>query len=93
MEKKISEFLTDESMWCQYYFALDADNLQICSSSPNAVKWCIIGAAHRCKYAVTELVDFVSAANAVGISNPAYWQDEVDRTFDEVRAMLLSIGH
>ena len=97
MEMKISQLLTDESKWCQHYYALNVCHRSVPFDSTEARQWCLLGAARVCKYNERELLDFVRRATTM-LSETAtmaitFWQDTPKRTFAEVRSLLLSIGH
>ena len=96
MEKKISELLTDESKWCRFDPARDKDGIPTAPKSPEAVRWCLLGAASRCGYTFDERSSFFyTAEKKISPEGAAItgWQDAPERTFDEVRELLLSIGH
>lgn len=44
---KIHEFLTEDK-WCQTFTAIKADGTPTTSKSPEAVRWCLMGAIPMC---------------------------------------------
>jgi len=51
---KLSDILTDESKWCKWNFALDADNKHVPPNSDLACKFCLGGAMVRLIYLTKE---------------------------------------
>lgn len=45
---KMHELLADPSSWTKHNFAKDAEGRCVPSLSPDAVCWCLMGAAYRC---------------------------------------------
>lgn len=45
---KIKELLSDESKWTQGAHARDKDEIPVNSQSPEAVRWCLVGAWEKC---------------------------------------------
>ena len=88
---KIRELLTDESKWCKKSYAFDAQGRKTTGYSPNAVKFCLVGAAQHCygtgyiEY-VIKMQDALKRKFDVGVI--ALWQDQPERTFAEVKALV-----
>lgn len=88
---KIRELLSDEGKWTKGAYARNANGEDCYASSPDAVCWCLDGAAMKC-YTTLEY------NNICGILNRATkqrfhcgyisWQDAPERTFAEVKALV-----
>ncbi len=66
---KIKELLSDESKWTQYCMARDSHNSPVEWYGPNAVKWCLVGAIHKC-YAKARWIDIMEQiADKMAIEN------------------------
>jgi len=42
------ELLSDESKWCNGYFAKDKNGNKVSSKDPSACCWCLLGAVRKC---------------------------------------------
>ncbi len=93
MKMKLSDLLIDESKWCQNNFAEDTYGLSVDPLDSEATSWCIVGAEVACEYTIEEKLDVIRAASGKVNTSLAAWQDMPERTFNEVRKFLLSIGH
>lgn len=83
---KIYELLDSPEKWCQHYSSLDADGNLIRSTSTVAVKWCLIGAIHKC-YRDADDVSRVGRTLFRRIGYVSVWNDEPSRTHAEVLAL------
>ena len=90
---KASDILTDEGKWCQGYTALDDAGWLVGSPSGAAIRWCIQGAAIRAGYTLREEKELGQRIYEKVKSDIVTWQDAPERTFAEVRELLISIGH
>ena len=84
---KAQDILTDESKWCKNYLGMTPDGLGVRECHPKAVSFCLIGAifkAYHCNSVY--VVDRVR--NHLGTSSVAKWNNEPERTFAQVRALI-----
>ena len=93
MRMKVSDFLNDESKWCQNYGALNIDSYGTAPTSSAAVRWCIMGAAAVCEYTREEFVDLKTKTDKTTGGEIVLWQDAPERKFAEVRRLLQEAGH
>lgn len=85
---KVQDILTDESKWTQGYYARDKDNHLVSVDSPNACKFCLIGAMLKA-YPEAAEKDAVETTTFRKLgSGVANWNDAPERTFAEVRALI-----
>jgi hypothetical protein len=86
---KISEILSSSDKWCQGHLAVDKDNKSVKPESPEAVKWCLLGACYKEPAdlkANAIIKERIRAAIGPGLID---WNDDPDRTFEEVRFVVL----
>ncbi len=92
---KVSDLLTDESKWTQGAYGRDTHGKLTSIVSHSAVCWCLVGALWLCYRDGGDGSD--DAANDVErrvitrIGNMAAWNDAPNRTFAEVRALVLEL--
>ena len=92
---KAYELLDSAEKWCKWANARDKDGIMVHPTSSTATQWCINGALCRC---YLKMEDMNAAANKLSklltghMSFPDVpyirWQDETERTFDEVHQLL-----
>ncbi len=88
----LSELLSDESKWTKGVTARDKDG-NICNSKdPNAVCWCLFGAVWKADNAD-------SADKAIRRVIPdefggsiVMWNDAPERTFADIKALIVKLG-
>lgn len=88
---KIHELLTDTSKWTQKTLALTAKGVGVKSSHPEACSWCLLGACIKCygiEKADNEITAQIRAKLGCGLVS---WNDSPNRTFEEVRALVLEL--
>ena len=90
---KLSLFLDDKSKWCQGNFATNAHGMPVDPLDLKAISWCIEGAMVVCRYTLAEGANVLADIYRKTGSATHIWQDNPGRTFDEVRKLLLDIGH
>lgn len=83
---KIKDVLTDESKWCQHYYAKDKDGVPVSRLSPEACKFCLSGAMQNC-YGVNQF-KIINRINEEVDDFMVSWNDAPERTFAEVRALI-----
>ena len=90
--EKTRELITPEGSWIQGRLAEDIrGDGPINPASPNACRWCLIGAIQRAAWKtgrmkVTPAKDELQAL--LGVEDLAAWNDEDDRTQGDVFALL-----
>ena len=82
---KIKDFLT-EANWTQGQLARFASGHSCDLTNAFAVKFCLMGAAHKCYARETEKIQFLLEQELRGYA--VAWNDEPGRTFAEVRAVI-----
>lgn len=87
---KIKELLTDSSKWTKGSLAKTETNCYVSPSHTQAVCWCLLGAIFRC-YKETELEISAKIFKTLGINSITDWNDSPERTFDEVKALVLEL--
>ena len=85
MDIKIKDFLT-ESNWTKGQFARDEHNIGCSWEDEKAVKFCLLGAAHKCYTNEAEMLHFMLERELRG--DAIIWQDAPERTFAEVSALV-----
>lgn len=90
----VAELLTDESKWTKGTFARTANGNLTLDSSDDACRWCLIGAVRRVYgFRTNDYYRAMTALNNV-MQEPwvADWNDSPERTFAEVRDVVLKAG-
>ena len=89
---KIRELLSDESKWTQRAPAKTSLGRPVNSDNPEAVCWCIAGAARHCYGDTFETNEILRrVCNKLEISaflGYIDWNDAPDRRFEEVKALV-----
>lgn len=92
---KIKELLSDRSKWTKGYSALDTVGWIVTPNSPDAVCWCLYGAIRVCYPDFSDLTKVGTKLNdtiqhKIGNKSITYiiWQDQPERTFEEVKALV-----
>jgi hypothetical protein len=87
--------------WTQGALAQDADGVYVYSTDPNACKWCLIGAIDASFGTVDKWQPAMDAAQKaiaeltgknIGNISLSRWNDDCDRTQEEVIKLLEGIG-
>lgn len=95
---KVSELLCSADRWCQGCIARGKDGEPLDSVDlPEACSWCLYGALCKCYPDHSERMDAMAILMDVGRdlfgnTSSVYWQDEPERTFEEVRDLILKAG-
>lgn len=92
---KIKELLVTEDKWAKVGFAYDKEGKMVSSTAPEAVKWCLLGAATICygddhqhfEEVVRLIVEYVEG-QSVRYVNVGGWNDTPERTFADVRKLV-----
>jgi hypothetical protein len=89
------ELLAAPESWTKNVFARDASGTKVCTSDLRAVCWCLKGAMSVAATAHGLIDDFTPLTDAemlleklLGDRPVAPWQDEPERTHEEVLALL-----
>ena len=91
---KVADLLTDESKWCKYHDAKNKRGKSVSVWSEEACCWCLAGAMIRC-YGIAEEPDTrlrTAIENRAGHRLLTQFNDDPERTFAEVRAVILEAG-
>lgn len=92
---KIHELLDSPEKWTQGTYARDSSGCSAPIHCPRAVSWYLMGAAHRCYPEVKVLEVKVRLRDELrrrtGDGTVVNWNDDENRTFDEVRNLLLKL--
>ena len=85
----MSELLDNADTWTRCAYARNAQGHPVEPHDPAAVRWCLWGAAEKCGC----LPDFISwwrvQPERATIGSPSIWQDCEDRTFAQVRDLIM----
>jgi hypothetical protein len=95
---KAKELLDDASKWTQGVLARDSESRGCYPVSPEAMSWCVVGALcriyederklldaiHLVGKAIADLYDY----NQLTVDEIEDWNDDPERTFDDVRKVL-----
>jgi hypothetical protein len=87
---KMHELLSDASKWTQRATARNADGEPCPANDRGAVRWCLLGAAKVCYPRTYMKKVFTTLMDKMPMS-PVWWQDAPERTFGEVRGLLLEL--
>jgi hypothetical protein len=94
---KIKELLVSEDKWARKGFAFDKDDRMVFGASPDAVKWCLLGAVGKCyQGAEGEAVRELLTAELTTKDTPEHdlpgsisqWNDNPKTTFADVRKLV-----
>lgn len=92
---KAYELLSDASKWTQGTYARDKSGLSINEYSRDAVCWCIRGAVKVCYCNNVRYEKYMQIAHAIILDGTwkdmVVWQDAPERTFEEVRELLVRL--
>lgn len=88
---KIHELLSESGRWCRGSAARDAAGVPIGPHDPRATCWCLQGAATVCypDADVPGVCERMRAASGAEIL--ARWNDADQRTFDQVRSLVVGL--
>lgn len=88
---KPSDLLRTPQRWTKRTYARDSKGNRIAAFAPEAEQWCVRGAIFKC------CPDFLTALRMLRDvlpenTNVTAWNDDPNRTHDEMRAALLEAG-
>lgn len=87
---KVRELLSSPDKWTQDFGARGADGLSIEWDSPEATCWCLIGAIVKCYPTRFEQVrDRIK--KHLGVQFLSAWNDRIERTFEDVKALVTEL--
>jgi hypothetical protein len=95
-EMKAHELLNDASKWTKEVFARDAEGKECPPEDDAATCFCILGAVRRCYRNFEEClakIDMIcmNFGKPYDNLNATNWNDHEDRTFEDVRNLLLEL--
>jgi hypothetical protein len=93
---KVRDLLTHESKWTQYSLARNRVSEGCLVNSPGAAKYSLLGAVYatygdktpKARRAITKLVVAAGLPVDVPVQRLATWNDDAERTFEEVRKVI-----
>lgn len=97
---KIKELFNDDSKWCKDALATNIDNDIVDPNSPTATRWCLAGAIFKCypperrneieqRIRIRIGMSFnLRSGDKVPIS---LWNDDKDRTFEQIKDLIESL--
>ena len=89
---KAYQLLEKPDSWTQVFFARDKNGEDVDLDSPQACKWCLMGAINRCyKYCETRekvTTQIFEYFNSKGIFSVTKWNDAPERKHEEVVGVL-----
>lgn len=94
---KIAELLTDESKRCRFAAAQDKDGHDVDADSPEAVKWCLVGAFLKCYPNPVERFEAQVKMNATLSKSSSraglvWWNDRPTTTIEDIHKMAEEAG-
>ncbi len=84
---KIHEQITEET-WCKGYYAYTKDNNAVHPLNENAVKWCLAGWMYKI-YGDTLFDHIKQKIQSIINGYEITWNDKPERTFEEVKELLI----
>jgi hypothetical protein len=87
---KVSELLDRPEKWCQVSLAQDARRKEVGSLHKDACRWCLVGAIGKC-YSVNKYMTYIILLQKVLGVEPEKWNDAPERTFEDVRKLVLQL--
>ncbi len=84
---KLKDFFTDKSKWTQGAYARDKHDHMRLTSSPNAVKYCLMGAVMNFYQSRDQQRTIDAIAREVK-DNIADWNDAKQRTFEDIKVLI-----
>ncbi len=84
---KVSELLTDESKWTKEAYARNSSGDVINMSDPLATSFCLMCALRKC-YGFNHTI-YNTIWTSIG--NIQTWNDKPERTFQDVRELILKL--
>ena len=94
---KMYELLSDPSKWTQRAFGRDSYGNSVMDDSKLAICWCMMGALCKC-YELEErsrvrdkIEETLGSPKDDGFNSIIEWNDQEERTFEEVQSLLLEL--
>lgn len=94
---KVWQLLNAPEKWCQRVEAMDFKGMPVNALASDAVCWCLGAALEKCYYDVLSVSQpklfraREKVIGALGRGSIISWNDEVNRTFEEVRQLVRSL--
>lgn len=88
----IQELLSDKSKWCKHATAESISGEALSATSKYAVAWCLLGAIDKCYPHPTEFTKVILKVHRHLKRPIAGWNDHKDRTFPEVKQLVMELG-
>lgn len=92
IKNRVVNLLRYEERWTQNTSARNVEKESVLPDSPNAICWCLTGAIYKCypnsdeRYLINQMV-----YKELG-QLPHNWNDDVNRTHDEVLELVTKLG-
>lgn len=96
---KVKDLYVSEANWCRLHFAKNAIGA-CCYDDPTANCWCLLGAVQRCYYnrpdgvfhnkLFFDIMDKIKK-HLGGLDTITDWNDDKNRTFDEVKKLVVEL--
>lgn len=92
IRNRVANLLRYEERWTQYTPARNNEKESVLPDSPTATCWCLVGAIYKCypnqeeRYLINKLV-FKELGEL-----PHRWNDNINRTHDDVLALVTKLG-
>lgn len=90
---KVKELLISEDVWTTQHLARNINGESTYSQDIDAVCWCLLGAIGNCymlnEHKRKQVINKVESHLKMGI---AEWNDKPERTFDDVRNLVLELN-
>lgn len=89
----IAELFARPDTWCQDELARTSDGTPCSPLSSEACRWCLIGSLYHCYTTSQERKDIrCKLFHKFGTEEWSLWNDQTDRTQDEVLALAQELG-
>lgn len=85
---KVHELLTDESKWTKGWYAKTVDGNKVSVTDDAAARWCLFGAVWKCYRDPARMRTILSQVFADREREAIWWNDDPERTFDDVRDLV-----
>jgi hypothetical protein len=91
---KVKELLSDASKWTNGTFARNANDVPTWEHGKDACKWCLLGAIAFCypnstyHFRILNKVRDIISRDYNGLINIGIFNDDSNRTFEQIRSIL-----
>lgn len=73
---KVHELLSNETRWAKNEFSVNMKGKPVAPNSPDAVRWCVVGAIVKCYREDNDINNVIDKLEANGIQSIEKWNDK-----------------